>query len=90
VTSIPSLWVFGRKRWADTLSGFDMFRFGAEWKEAVWQFEENEFEKCPILLEVPGMIGDMEANVMDTGFIGLSKDEARKNGSFVFARDAVI
>lgn len=90
VTSIPSLWVFGRKRWADTLSGFDMFRFGAEWKEAVWQFEENEFEKCPILLEVPGMIGDMDANVMDTGFIGLSKDEARKNGSFVFARDAVI
>ncbi|THZ73266.1 hypothetical protein D6C84_09739 [Aureobasidium pullulans] len=90
VTSIPSLWVFGRKRWADTLSGFDMFRFGAEWKEAVWQFEENEFEKCPILLEVPGMIGDMEANVMDTGFIGLSKDEAKKNGSFVFARDAVV
>ncbi|TIA11214.1 hypothetical protein D6C80_07648 [Aureobasidium pullulans] len=90
VTSIPSLWVFGRKRWADTLSGFDMFRFGAEWKEAVWQFEENEFEKCPILLEVPGMIGDMEANVMDTGFIGLSKDEARKNGSYAFARDAVI
>ncbi|CAD0025242.1 unnamed protein product [Aureobasidium pullulans] len=90
VTSIPSLWVFGRKRWADTLSGFDMFRFGAEWKGAVWQFEENEFEKCPILLEVPGMIGDMEANVMDTGFIGLSKDEAKKNGSFVFARDAII
>ncbi|THX23131.1 hypothetical protein D6D10_10376 [Aureobasidium pullulans] len=90
VTSISSLWVFGRKRWADTLSGFDMFRFGAEWKEAVWQFEENEFEKCPILLEVPGMIGDMESNVMNTGFIGLSKDEAKKNGSFVFARDAII
>lgn len=90
VTNITSLGIFGRKRWADTLSGFDMFRFGAEWKEAVWQFEENEFEKCPILLEVPGMIGDMEANVMDTGFIGLSKDEARKSGSFVFARDAVV
>ncbi|THY70995.1 hypothetical protein D6C86_09743 [Aureobasidium pullulans] len=90
LSSPASLWVFDRKRWADTLSGFDMFRFGAEWKGAVWQFEENEFEKCPILLEVPGMIGDMESNVMDTGFIGLSKDEAKKNGSFVFARDAVV
>lgn len=89
VTTVPSLWAFGRKRWADTLSGFEMFRFGAEWREAVWHFEENEFVKCPVLLDVPGLVGDMERCGNKDGFIGLSMDEAKKDGKFVFTREVL-
>jgi hypothetical protein len=72
ITVLPNVWTFAERRWADSLDGFGMWRFGAEWREAVWRLDETEFRKCaPVLRGLPGMVGDMEAGKAD-GFVGLS------------------
>ena len=72
ITVIPQLCVFYEKRWSSTLEAFEMFRFGAEYREAVQQFQSNEFTENQILRQVPGMIGDLEPR-RKNGFVGLSK-----------------
>jgi hypothetical protein len=79
ITTIPSLWIIREKRWAATLDGLEMFRLGAEWKDAVSKFEGAEIGECESLQEVPGMVGDMDS-MGKVGFIGLSRDVARKEG----------
>jgi hypothetical protein len=69
----------GEKRWAATLDGLERFRLGAEWKEAVREFEGAEIGECESLQTVPGMVGDMDV-MGKVGFIGLSRDVARREG----------
>lgn len=52
-------------------------------------FEENEFVTCPVLLDVPGLVGDMDRCGSKDGLIGLSMDEAKKDGKFVFTREVL-
>ena len=72
---LPNLlpWAFLGRRWAGILDGFEMFRFGAEWQKEVWRFEERDFMGNESLREIPGLIGDMQPENRDRGFVGLSK-----------------
>jgi len=79
ITVLPNCLTFAERRWAGTLDGFEMFRLGAEWTNTVWKFEGSEFKENPILLEVPGMIGDMEPRET-RGFTGLSRSMAKVEG----------
>ena len=79
VTVLPSCWTVAERRWTSTLDGFEMFRLGAEWREAVWGFKGNEIGENLVLAEVPGMVGDMEPKG-DRGFVGLSRVVARTKG----------
>lgn len=86
VTILPNMWVFTEKRWAATLDGFEMFRLGAEWQEMVWEFDGEGFKKNEnVLLDVPGMIGDMEPNEK-RGFKGLSYRTARLSRDYGYDR----
>ncbi|KAK5311836.1 hypothetical protein LTR70_008562 [Exophiala xenobiotica] len=72
ITVIPQLWTFDEPRWSSTLEAFEVFRFGAEWKNAVQLFKSNDFRENDVLLDLPGMIGDMMPGA-DIGFVGLSR-----------------
>lgn len=86
VTVLPNAWTFAEKRWAATLDGFEMFRIGAEWQKVVWRFEGSEFkENERVLLEVPGLIGDMEPDEK-RGFVGLSYRTARVGREYGYDR----
>ena len=87
ITILPSMWAFPEKRWAATLDGFEMFRLGAEWRGVVRRFEGTEFkENEGVLLDVPGMIGDMEPDEK-RGFVGLSYKTARLGRDYGYDRD---
>lgn len=62
-----------------------MFRFGAEWREAVQRFESNEYNENTILRQLPGMVGDMEAHNRQ-GFVGLSRMRAEPNRRYQNSR----
>ncbi|KAI1824682.1 hypothetical protein F4861DRAFT_505244 [Xylaria intraflava] len=101
VTIVPQLWppfLYGR-RWGDVLDGFAMFRFGAEWKNAVDAIESAEFwdSGSAALRRVPGMIGDMnpaggggklQGEIDDgrgnVGFVGLSHHRAEIHGRRIY------
>ncbi|KAJ9602389.1 hypothetical protein H2200_013244 [Cladophialophora chaetospira] len=87
ITVLPQLWVFSEKRWSSTLEAFEMFRFGAEYREVVQQFEGNDFRENQILRQVPGMIGDLESR-RKRGFVGLSKVRALPDRSYMHDRVA--
>ena len=72
-------------RWAPSLSGFEMFKFGAQYTEEVDDFETVDFQGCNSSLKrVPGMVGmlpgvDQGIGKQDyRGFIGLSENIAEK------------
>ncbi|MCJ1365613.1 hypothetical protein MMC16_004738 [Acarospora aff. strigata] len=79
ITVLPNCWTFMDRRWAAILDGFEMFRLGAEWREAVWKHEKRDFTECDALINVPGMVGDMEPG-SEKGFVGLSAVVARARG----------
>lgn len=79
VTVLPNLWVLRERRWAETLGGFEWFRFGAAWTDKVDEFEGNGFLECTVLQRIPGMVGDMEPGKKN-GFIGLSRTSAKCQG----------
>lgn len=79
ITVLPNCWTFTDRRWAAILDGFEMFRLGAEWRRAVWKLEERDFTESDALLDVPGMVGDMEPG-SQMGFVGLSTSVARARG----------
>lgn len=87
ITVVPQLWVFSEKRWSSTLEAFEMFRFGAEYREAIQQFESNEFTENRILRQVPGMVGDLEPR-RKVGFVGLSRMRALPERVYVGDRVA--
>lgn len=83
-----SVWTLSMKRWAAKLDGFEMFRFGAQYKDEVNAFRAERFEKCEKLDEMPGMVGSLGGEAIGgrQGFIGLSNDTADQRGIFVFER----
>jgi hypothetical protein len=82
------VWKLGRKRWAAKLDGFEMFRFGAQYRDEVNAFRADRFEKCEGLNDMPGMVGWLggEVDGGKEGFVGLSNGTADQNGVFVFER----
>ncbi|KAL8856074.1 MAG: hypothetical protein Q9178_007330 [Gyalolechia marmorata] len=89
ITVVPNYWTFWDRRWAAQLDGFEMFCLGAEWRPAVWKLENREFVECDALLDVPGMVGDMEPR-SGRGFVGLSSAVARaSNRKYVFDRETI-
>ena len=48
------------KRWTLALSGFDFFRFGAQFSDQVNSFSSRRFDWCDALHVMPGMVGVME------------------------------
>ncbi|KAI9783701.1 MAG: hypothetical protein M1839_003549 [Geoglossum umbratile] len=83
VTVPPALYVCFRPRWSSTLDGFEMFKFGAEWRDVVHKIRDPKFERCTPLEDVPGMVGDMD-DTAPRGFIGLSKAVAVRRRGYVF------
>lgn len=79
ISVLPTCWTFTDRRWAAILDGFEMFRLGAEWRQAVWKLEGRDLTECDALVDVPGMVGDMEAG-SEKGFVGLSAGVARARG----------
>lgn len=77
--------LFGR-RWASVLDGFAMFRFGAEWRGAVYGLRGGDLtsHETTSLCNVPGMVGDLEpcsaqeagGTSQHPGFVGLSRYKA--------------
>lgn len=47
-----------RPRWAETLDGFSMFRFGSDYSGWSHEASAKPFRKCVELLDVPGLVGD--------------------------------
>lgn len=82
ITVLPQCWTFAEKRWPATLDTFELFRFGAEWRDAVQQFESNEAWENKILRRLPGMVGDTERK-NPRGFVGLSYDPADPDKEYV-------
>lgn len=50
--------LFAGPRWAPTLNGFEMFKFGARYSNEVDELENVDFRGCPgVLRRIPGMVG---------------------------------
>ncbi|EGC41819.1 conserved hypothetical protein [Histoplasma capsulatum var. duboisii H88] len=69
--------VYGfRCRWSDTLDGYSMFRFGADFAQEIKDEPDfacaSEFQECQALWKLPGLVGDSELQ-MDIGHITLVK-----------------
>ncbi|KAK2800119.1 hypothetical protein FQN51_006360 [Onygenales sp. PD_10] len=78
------LWAFGcvvlglvygfRRRWSETLDGYSMFRFGADFADEIRSEPDfvstRGFEDCQALRRFPGLIGDSWPE-MDVGHISL-------------------
>ncbi|KFY71155.1 hypothetical protein V499_08632 [Pseudogymnoascus sp. VKM F-103] len=91
VTVLPQLLLPGllvERRWGEKLDGFTMFRFGAEWRDSVHSLRSRELggPGAAALGEIPGMIGDMRAGEMETGFVGLSREKAKLRRVYSYAR----
>lgn len=78
-----SIWLAFTKRWAPTLGGFELFKFGADFNQEVNDFGSLRFEKCEPLRAIPGMVGALpgNANGGDEGFIRLSENFASSDGT---------
>lgn len=97
LTVLPQLLIpssfFGR-RWASVLDGFAMFRFGAEWKDAVHELRGGDLSshETSSLRHVPGMVGDLESGrsreaggaSQALGFVGLSRYRAETSPSRLY------
>lgn len=85
IMSSGAFWLifFAGPRWAPTLNGFEMFKFGAQFRDEVNGFEGGEFRRCAESLnQIPGMVGAVSgertrsaADSRDGVVIGLSWDE---------------
>lgn len=84
-----SIWMAFQRRWASSLSGFEFFKFGAQYPVEVNNFSSSCFEQCTPLSNIPGMVGSLSVKIIDgdEGFIGLSNRKATMNGTFVYDRE---
>ena len=80
-------------RWAPSLNGFEMFKFGAQYTQDVNYFRAIEFEGCTNALNrIPGMVGMLPGNgncgnVNDNvGFVGLSESVASGDAAYALDR----
>ncbi len=65
--------VFGiRRRWSETLDGFSMFRFGADFPifHALERSSTRHFSESAALLDIPGLVGDSRPE-SGVGYISL-------------------
>lgn len=83
-----SVWMAFHRRWASSLTGFEFFKFGAQYPLEVNSFSSTTFQQCIPLRNIPGLVGSLSGNAVDCeeGFIGLSKRVARMDGTFVYDR----
>jgi hypothetical protein len=66
--------VFATKpRWAETLDGFSMFRFGSDYSGWSHEASAKPFRKCVELLDVPGLVGDSKPD-RKVGHVTLVQD----------------
>lgn len=84
--------IFAGPRWAPTLSGFELFKFGAQYQDEVHQFETVDFQRCTrSLTAIPGMIGILPgigtAGADNVCFIGLSETVADKRSEVKYTLD---
>jgi hypothetical protein len=93
-TSLSALYslLFVGRRWAPTLSGFELFKFGAEYQDEVHQFVTVDLQGCnESLAAIPGMVGVLpghgSADAEDLGFIGLSEVVADRRAEVKYTLD---
>ena len=93
VATLLSIWAvfsiilgvcFGfRRRWAEVLDGYTMFKIGGDWSTQIKNQQDFDImqppERCAKLKTLPGMIGDAQPN-SNPGHISLvSRHVAKKN-----------
>lgn len=90
-----ALWtlVLAEPRWATSLGGFEMFKFGASYSDEMEDLTDVDFRACnDVLQRIPGMVGmlsgtgalgDTKRNI---GFVGLSENVASKSCDYTFRR----
>lgn len=95
LVSSSALWlmVSCRPRWAKSLDGSEMFKFGAQFTDEMNEFKSTDFRHCgDALNKVPGMVGVLpglpviSTAVRDKGFIGLSENKAREDMLYIMDR----
>jgi hypothetical protein len=86
LTVPASVWMLFTRRWAPTLDGFEMFKFGARHVKEVNQFQGTQFGECESLRTIPGMVGIASgvAPASSYGLIGLSERRANPNTCYTF------
>jgi hypothetical protein len=87
-TSAGAFWMLlsAGPRWATSLDGFEMFKFGAQFTDDVNTFRTVDFEGCgEALTRLPGMVGILPGSAVggpasqNLGFVGLSENVASKD-----------
>lgn len=84
--------LFAGPRWAPTLSGFELFKFGAQYQDEIHQFEAVDIQGCnDCLTAIPGMVGMLPGSGTSgadrLGFIGLSEIEADRGTEYRYTLD---
>jgi hypothetical protein len=79
--------------WAPTLSGFELFKFGAQYQNEVQQFETVDFQGCTrSLTAIPGMVETLPwtgtAGAGQVGFIGLRERVVDKGVNVKYILDS--
>lgn len=92
---LGALWTafFAGPRWAPTLDGFEMLKFGAQYTEQINQFQTVKSQGCTQALQnIPGMVGMLpgtggaSSSRSQLGFIGLSENFATKGATYTMYR----
>ncbi|KAJ4288086.1 hypothetical protein N0V90_012103 [Kalmusia sp. IMI 367209] len=84
------IFLFAGRRWAPSLNGFEMFKFGAQYAGEVDELEDIDFQGCKSVLDrVPGMVGMLPGTggrQSGPGFVGLSENEASRDAEYTLDR----
>lgn len=85
LTVAASTLMLSTKRWAPTLNGFEMFKFGARHFDEVNRFQGTQFRECDSLRTVPGMVGVISGKASASSYrlIGLSTYPADPQARYV-------
>jgi hypothetical protein len=86
LTVPASVWMLFTRRWATTLNGFELFKFGARNAREVNDFKGTQFAECESLRTIPGMVGMVPgmAPASSYGLIGLSECRANPKARYTF------
>jgi hypothetical protein len=84
LSALFGCWYGFRRRWAQVLDGYSMFRFGADYADFVRSKSDFgsavDFENCHSLTHIPGMVGNL-APLWKPGHIGLADGVYAAKGS---------
>lgn len=83
-----SVWMAFTRRWAPTLGSFQFFQLGAQYTDEVHDLGSQDFDRCEVLRNIPGMLGSLPGGLNDgrDGFVGLSESAADADGTYVLDR----